>query len=71
MVKRRTDKEMNIAIQNYRMVAKDWLKKNYSYSKAKKLIENHISGKRKDWLFGEFEPLMCDKIEGVKYYHKY
>lgn len=70
-MKRRTNKEMNIAIQNYRMVVKDWFKREYSYKQVKKLIEDHISGKRKDWLFGEFEPLMCDKIEGAKYYHKY
>lgn len=71
MVKRKTDKETDIAIQNYCMVAKDWLKKDYSYDKAKKIIEDHISGKRKDWLFGELEPLMYDKIEGAKYYNKY
>ena len=67
MVKRRTDKEMNIAIQNYRMVVKDWFKREYSYKQVKKLIEDHISGKRKDWFFGEIEPCIYNKIKGVNY----
>lgn len=67
MIKRRTDKETDIAIQNYRMVVKDWFKKDYSYDKVKKIIKDHISGKKKDRLFGELEPLIYDKIKWMDY----
>ena len=66
-MKRRTNKEMNIAIQNYRMVVKDWFKREYSYKQVKKLIEDHIDGKRYDSTYYVLENILYYKLNNVNY----
>ena len=65
-MKRRTDKEMHIAIRNYQHVtSKDG--HNFSYREAKKRIQDHIDGKRYDSTYYVLESILYYKLNNVNY----